>query len=75
MRTKLTDYNKQLADAAHAVGVPGSGFAVFQDHGYMGLYGGEQARGIAARKGLKKVKLFSIGRFPTIWPQICSALA
>jgi DNA-damage-inducible protein D len=29
-------------------------FAVFQDHGYRGLYAGETARDIAARKGLKR---------------------
>ncbi len=54
VRAKLTDYNKQLADAAYAAGVPSSGFAAFQDHGYRGLYAGETARDIAARKGLKK---------------------
>jgi hypothetical protein len=27
-------------------------FAIFQDHGYMGLYNGERARDIHARKGL-----------------------
>ena len=31
-----------------------SDFAIFQDHGYMGLYGGLKARDIHARKGLKK---------------------
>jgi DNA-damage-inducible protein D len=29
-------------------------FAVFNDHGYRGLYNGEKARDIAARKGLAK---------------------
>ncbi|HKW23794.1 MAG TPA: BRO family protein [Ktedonobacterales bacterium] len=29
-------------------------FAIFQDHGYRGLYNGESARDIAARKGLSK---------------------
>jgi DNA-damage-inducible protein D len=28
-------------------------FAIFEDHGYQGLYNGETARDIAARKGLK----------------------
>ena len=54
VRAKLTDYNKQLADAAHAAGVPSSGFATFQDHGYRGLYAGETAKDIAARKRLAK---------------------
>lgn len=54
VRAKLTDYNKQLADAAKAAGVPSSGFATFQDHGYRGLYAGETAKDIAARKGLAR---------------------
>lgn len=54
VRAQLIDHNKQLADAAKTAGVPSSGFAVFQDHGYIGLYAGEKARDIAARKGLKK---------------------
>jgi DNA-damage-inducible protein D len=29
-------------------------FAIFQDHGYRGLYAGETAQDIAARKGLKR---------------------
>ncbi len=29
-------------------------FAVFQDHGYMGLYGGLRSKDIHIRKGLKK---------------------
>ncbi len=29
-------------------------FAIFQDHGYMGLYGGLKAKDIHARKGLQK---------------------
>ena len=54
MRERMTDYNKQLAEAAQAAGVPRNGFATFQNHGYRGLYGGETARDIAARKGLKR---------------------
>jgi DNA-damage-inducible protein D len=53
VRAKLTDYNKQLADAAYAASVPSSGFATFQNHGYRGLYNGETAAMIAARKGVK----------------------
>jgi DNA-damage-inducible protein D len=53
VRAKLTDYNKQLADAAYAAGVPSSGFATFQNHGYRGLYAGEDAHAIATRKGVK----------------------
>jgi DNA-damage-inducible protein D len=54
VRAKLTDYNKLLADAAFTAGVPSDGFATFQNHGYRGLYAGETAKDIAARKGLKK---------------------
>lgn len=54
MRERMSDYNKQLAEAAQAAGVPKDGFATFQNHGYRGLYGGETARNIAARKGLKR---------------------
>lgn len=54
LRGQLTDHNKQLADTAKGAGViSGFDFAVFQDHGYMGLYGGEKARDIHKRKGLQ----------------------
>ncbi|MGI8586074.1 MAG: DNA damage-inducible protein D [Chloroflexia bacterium] len=54
LRDQLTGYNKQLAEAAHTAGViEGRDFAVFQDHGYMGLYNGERARDIAARKRIE----------------------
>jgi DNA-damage-inducible protein D len=53
MRARMTDYNKQLAEAAKAAGVPRNGFAAFQNHGYRGLYAGETAKDIAARKGLR----------------------
>lgn len=53
-RGRLTEHNRSLADAATGAGVITSrDFAIFQDHGYMGLYGGERARDIATRKGLK----------------------
>lgn len=55
LRGQVADRNISLADAAAAVGVvTNRDFAVFQDHGYRGLYGGETARDIAARKGLKR---------------------
>lgn len=53
-RAQLTTHNRQLANAAAEAGVITSrDFAVFQDHGYMGLYNSERARDIAERKGLK----------------------
>jgi len=55
VRDQLTEHNKALAAAAGGSGVLSSrDFAVFQDFGYMGLYGGERARDIHARKGLAK---------------------
>jgi DNA-damage-inducible protein D len=55
LRGQLTSHNRQLAEAASMAGVvQGIDFAIFQDHGYAGLYGGMRARDIHARKGLKK---------------------
>jgi DNA-damage-inducible protein D len=54
LRERLVDHNTELAAAAQAAGVITSrDFAIFQDHGYMGLYGGLKARDIHERKGLK----------------------
>ena len=54
LRRQLTDHNRQLAATARGAGVvEPRDFAIFQDHGYRGLYGGLRARDIAARKGLK----------------------
>jgi DNA-damage-inducible protein D len=53
LRGQMADRNSSLADAASAVGVVSKrDFAIFQDHGYRGLYDGETARDIAARKGV-----------------------
>lgn len=55
LRGQLTSHNRQLAEAASMAGVvQGIDFAIFQDHGYAGLYGGLRARDIHTRKGLKK---------------------
>jgi len=55
IRNELAQHNKYLAAAAAEAGVEsGLNFAVFQDHGYRGLYGGLGAKAIHARKGLKK---------------------
>jgi len=54
-RAQMTIYNSQLAGAAQISGViEPMDFAIFQDHGYMGLYGGLKAKDIHDRKGLKK---------------------
>lgn len=55
IRNELAQHNKYLAAAAAEAGVEsGLDCAVFQDHGYRGLYGGLGAKAIHARKGLKK---------------------
>ena len=55
IRADLRSHNSQLADAAKGAGVVESrDYAIFQNHGYMGLYGGLGAQDIHRRKGLKK---------------------
>ena len=55
LRNELKEHNKQLVEAASQAGVKsGLDFAVFQNHGYQGLYGGLNAGEIHHRKGLKK---------------------
>jgi len=55
LRAEISIHNSQLAETAKDVGVVESkDFAIFQDHGYMGLYGGLKAKDIHGRKGLKK---------------------
>lgn len=55
IRNELAEHNKYLAAAAKDAGVETSlDNAIFQDHGYKGLYGGMGAKDIHARKGLKK---------------------
>ncbi len=51
----MAKHNMQLAAAAKDAGViMPLDYAIFQNHGYMGLYGGLDAKAIHARKGLKK---------------------
>jgi len=55
IRNELALHNRHLAAAAKDAGVETSlDYAIFQDHGYRGLYGGLAAKDIHARKGLKK---------------------
>lgn len=55
IRNELALHNKQLAAAAKDAGVETPlDYAIFQDHGYRGLYGGLAAKDIHAHKGLKK---------------------
>lgn len=55
LRKELRRHNVQLADAAKDAGViEPIDYAIFQNHGYMGLYGGLKQDDIHRRKGLKK---------------------
>lgn len=55
LRNELKEHNKQLVEAAQQAGVAtGLDFAIFQNHGYQGLYGGLDQKAIHAKKGLKK---------------------
>ena len=54
LREELARHNSQLADAAKNAGVVEAiDYAIFQNHGYKGLYGGLDAKAIHTRKGLK----------------------
>jgi DNA-damage-inducible protein D len=54
IRGDIKQKNMLLAESAHKAGIKTSfEYAAFQDYGYTGLYGGETAKIIAARKGLK----------------------
>lgn len=55
IRNEMIAHNKSLAEAAKMAGVETDlDYAVFQNKGYQGLYGGLGAKEIHARKGLKK---------------------
>lgn len=55
LRNELKEHNKQLVETAQLAGVETDlDFAIFQNHGYKGLYGGLDAKGIHKVKGLKK---------------------
>lgn len=55
IRNEMIVHNKSLAEAAQQAGVVSQrDYAIFQNRGYQGLYGGLGAKEIHARKGLKK---------------------
>lgn len=55
IRNEMITHNKSLADAARMAGIEDKkDYAVFQNKGYQGLYGGLGAKEIHSRKGLKK---------------------
>lgn len=55
LRNELRRHNSHLAEVAQNAGViTNMDYAVFQNHGYKGLYGGLDAKAIHNQKGLKK---------------------
>jgi DNA-damage-inducible protein D len=55
IRGDIKQWNQMLAEAAHNAGVISNAeYAVFQNSGYMGLYGGLKVEDIHTKKGLKK---------------------
>ena len=55
LRKEMKEHNKQLASAAKQAGViEPIDYAIFQNAGYQGLYGGLMQKDIHQRKGLKK---------------------
>lgn len=55
IRREMVIHNKSLAEAAQTAGViDPKDYAIFQNQGYQGLYGGLGQQQIHARKGLKK---------------------
>ena len=55
LRNQLKTHNKKLAEAAKVAGViEPVDYAIFQNHGYQGLYGGLGMKEIHTRKKLKK---------------------
>lgn len=53
LRDEMRKHNVKLADAAKDAGViEPLDYAIFQNHGYMGLYGGLDNKGIQQHKGL-----------------------
>lgn len=55
IRHEMIEHNKLLVAAAKDAGVESSlDYAIFQNYGYMGLYGGLKAQDIKKKKGLTK---------------------
>lgn len=55
LRDEMKTHNLRLAETAKRAGIVTSkDYAIFQNHGYMGLYGGMTAQDIHRRKRLKK---------------------
>lgn len=57
IRKEMVEHNKLLVAAAKDAGVETSmDYAIFQNYGYRGLYGGLKAQDIKNKKGLKKTQ-------------------
>ena len=57
IRDEIREHNKSLAEAAQMAGIDTpKEYAVFQNKGYQGLYGGLGVKEIHKRKGLKKTQ-------------------
>lgn len=55
IRNEIKEHNKSLAEAAQQAGITEpKDYAIFQNKGYQGLYGGLGVKEIHERKGLKK---------------------
>ena len=55
IRKEMKEHNKRLSQAAKDAGVKTTmDYAIFQNYGYQGLYGGLKAKDIHERKGLQK---------------------
>ncbi len=55
LRKEVAEHNKQLVDVAKIAGIETNlDYAIFQNFGYKGLYGGLDASAIHSRKNLKK---------------------
>ena len=55
IRNEIANHNKALADAANKAGITKPiEYAIFQNYGYKGLYGGMDMKAIHKHKGLKK---------------------
>lgn len=77
IRNEMREHNKRLSEAAKDAGVKTTlDYAIFQNYGYQGLYGGLKAKDIHERKGLKKSQhiLDHITWITRNWQPICSAL-
>lgn len=58
IRKEMIEHNKSLAEAAHNAGIiEPKDYAIFQNNGYQGLYGGLGQKEIHSRKGLSKNQL------------------